>query len=165
MGTLASQITSLTIVCSTGYSGTDQRKHHSSGHRWIPAQRPVTRSFDFFFALHLNKQLSKQSRRRWFETPSAHYDVTVTKEKCRTLIRLWNHKSESESEIVYSINIHRIHLQIKLHNAIKHTCKSVVIHGESTTSPKIEGRQPESSAVTGGTPSCHNNNSGRHMRH
>ena len=34
------------------------------------AQRPVTRSFDFFFDLHLNKQLSKQSRGWWFETPS-----------------------------------------------------------------------------------------------
>ena len=30
MGTTASQITSLTIVYSTVYSGTDQRKHQSS---------------------------------------------------------------------------------------------------------------------------------------
>ena len=34
-----------------------------------PSQRPVTRSFDVFFDLRLNKPLSKQSRRRWFETP------------------------------------------------------------------------------------------------
>ena len=34
------------------------------------AQRPVTRSFDVFFDLNLNKQLSKQSRGWWFETPS-----------------------------------------------------------------------------------------------
>ena len=34
------------------------------------SQRPVTRSFDVFFDLRLNKRLSKQSRRRWFETPS-----------------------------------------------------------------------------------------------
>ena len=34
------------------------------------AQRPVTRSFDVFFDLHLNKQLSKQSWGWWFETPS-----------------------------------------------------------------------------------------------
>ena len=32
--------------------------------------RPVTRSFDVFFDLRLNKRLCKQSRRRWFETPS-----------------------------------------------------------------------------------------------
>ena len=30
MGTMASQITKLIIVCSTIYSGTDQRKHWSS---------------------------------------------------------------------------------------------------------------------------------------
>ena len=36
----------------------------------FPAQRPVTRSFDVFFDLCLNKRLSKQSRHRWFETPS-----------------------------------------------------------------------------------------------
>ena len=46
MGTIASQITSLTIVYSTVYSGADQRKHESSallafvqeftGDRWIP---------------------------------------------------------------------------------------------------------------------------------
>ena len=34
------------------------------------SQRPVTRSFDVFFNLCLSKQLSKQSGRRWFETPS-----------------------------------------------------------------------------------------------
>ena len=33
------------------------------------SQRPVTRSFDVFFDLRLNKRLNKQSRPRWFETP------------------------------------------------------------------------------------------------
>ena len=36
----------------------------------FPAQRPVTRSFDVFFNLHLNKWLSKQSCGWWFETPT-----------------------------------------------------------------------------------------------
>ena len=36
----------------------------------FPSQRPMTRSFDVFFDQCLNKWLSKQSRRRWFETPS-----------------------------------------------------------------------------------------------
>ena len=36
----------------------------------FPSQRPVTRSFDVFFDLCLNKQLSKQSWVWWFETPS-----------------------------------------------------------------------------------------------
>ena len=54
MGTMASQITRLTIVHSTVYSGTDQRKHESSAslafgrgiHRWpvnSPHKGPVTR--------------------------------------------------------------------------------------------------------------------------
>ena len=34
------------------------------------SQRPVTRSFDVFFDLCLNKRLSKQRRGWWFETPS-----------------------------------------------------------------------------------------------
>ena len=34
------------------------------------AQRPVTRSFDVFFDLRLNKRLSKQLWGWWFETPS-----------------------------------------------------------------------------------------------
>ena len=41
-----------------------------TGPRWIPSQRPVTRSFDVFFHLRLNKQLSNQSWGWWFETPS-----------------------------------------------------------------------------------------------
>ena len=36
----------------------------------FPTQMPVTRSFDVFFHLCLNKRLSKQSWGWWFETPS-----------------------------------------------------------------------------------------------
>ena len=36
----------------------------------FPTQRPVTRSFDVFFDLRLNKRLSKQSWGWWFETLS-----------------------------------------------------------------------------------------------
>ena len=52
MSTMVSQITSLTIVYSTVYSGADQRKHQSSAslafvrgiHRWIPRRKgPVMR--------------------------------------------------------------------------------------------------------------------------
>ena len=35
----------------------------------FPAQRPVTRSFNVFFDLRLNEQLSKQSQGWWSETP------------------------------------------------------------------------------------------------
>ena len=66
MSTTASQITSLTIVYSTVYSGADQRKHQSSAslafvrgiHRWpmnSPHKRPVTRKmfpFDHWWPHH-----------------------------------------------------------------------------------------------------------------
>ena len=51
------------------YSVSDNRHHLCqpvTGE--FPSQRPVTRSFDVFFDMPLNKRLSKQSRRRWFET-------------------------------------------------------------------------------------------------
>ena len=47
---------------------------------------PITRSFDVFFDLHLNKRLNKQSRRRWFETPSRP---------------LWLHCNEKRPQYVY----------------------------------------------------------------
>ena len=46
---------------------------HITGHlcgELIPAQRPVTWSFDVFFDLRLKKPLSKQSWGWWFEMPS-----------------------------------------------------------------------------------------------
>ena len=43
----------------------------------FPAQRPVTRSFDIFFDLRPNKQLSKQWRRGDLRLHRAHYDVIV----------------------------------------------------------------------------------------
>ena len=43
----------------------------------FPAQRPVTRSFDIFCDLRLNKRLSKQSWGWWLRRYRAHYDVIV----------------------------------------------------------------------------------------
>ena len=48
----------------------------------FPTQRPVTRSFDVFFGLRLNKRLSKQSWGWWFETLSRP---------------LWRHRNEFSS--------------------------------------------------------------------
>ena len=78
---MASQITSLTSVYSTVYSGAVQRKYLSSPslafvrgiHRWpvnFPTQRPVTRGFNVFFDLRPNKRLRKQWWGWWFYTPS-----------------------------------------------------------------------------------------------
>ena len=66
MNSMASQITSLTIVYSTVYSGADQRKHQSSAslafvrgiHRWpvnSPHKGPVTRKmFPFYDVIMIN---------------------------------------------------------------------------------------------------------------
>ena len=43
----------------------------------FPAQRPVTRSFDVFFDLHLGKRLSKQPWAGDLRRHSGHYDVSV----------------------------------------------------------------------------------------
>ena len=56
----------------------------------FPAQRPVTRSFDVFFDLRLNKRLSKQSRGWWFGNYRAHYEVTVMRHEFSKYIAvLW----------------------------------------------------------------------------
>ena len=41
-----------------------------TGHRWIPLTKANDALLDVFFDLRLNKPLSKQSWRRWFERPS-----------------------------------------------------------------------------------------------
>ena len=56
----------------------------------FPSQRPVTRSFDVFFALRLSKQLSKQSRSWWFETLLhslwCHCNVMTKRHQSSTLL-------------------------------------------------------------------------------
>ena len=49
-------------------------------------QRPVTRSFDVFFDLHLNKRLSKQWWGWWFETKKNQIECF------RTLTAVWIHR-------------------------------------------------------------------------
>ena len=51
------------IFCTTGLCAGNSQVTGE-----FPSQRPVMRSFDVFFDLYLNKQLSKQSIHRWFET-------------------------------------------------------------------------------------------------
>ena len=43
----------------------------------FPEKTPVTRSFDVFFDLRLNKRLSKQPWGWWLKRHRAHYDVIV----------------------------------------------------------------------------------------
>ena len=63
-----------------------------SGNSPVPgefrAQRPVTRSFDVFFDLRLNKRLSKQPWGWWFETP---------------LRQLWRHRNAQVKHLMQSV--------------------------------------------------------------
>ena len=59
----------------------------------IPTQRPVTRGFDVFFDLRLNKRLSKQPWGWWFETPSWS---------------LWHHRNDVNGTTAWPYN-HRVH--------------------------------------------------------
>ena len=53
----------------------------------FPGKRPVTRSFDVFFDLRMNKSLNKQSRGWWFEMPShslwCHYNAMENTSKTK----------------------------------------------------------------------------------
>ena len=55
MSEMSSQITNLTIVYSTVYSGADQRRHQSYGDRWIPStkgQQVTRKMFPFNSAMY-----------------------------------------------------------------------------------------------------------------
>ena len=75
----------------------------------FPTQRPVTRSFDVFFDLCLNKRLSKQSWGWWFETLSRslwrHCNVMRKLENTGPATGVYissNHESWNENvQIVY----------------------------------------------------------------
>ena len=80
MSSAASAAMALTMYMMTSPNGNIFRVtgllwRESTGHWWIP----VTKASDVFFDLRLNKRLSKQSRRRWFETSSRS---------------LWRHRNE-----------------------------------------------------------------------
>ena len=56
----------------------------------FPAQRPVTRSFDVFFDLRLNKRVSKQSWGWYLRRHRTNYDVAVMLPKLVLICSLSN---------------------------------------------------------------------------
>ena len=67
----------------------------------FPVQRPVTRSFDVFIDLCLNKRLSKQSWGLWSETPPhplwRHCYLIITNGQKHTVYQSTRHMYSSES--------------------------------------------------------------------
>ena len=92
MGTRAPQITSLTIVYTTVYSGANQGKHQSSAslafvreiHRWLvnsPHKWPVTREmfpFGDVIMVSLEENLSSFQLIPWISMPSLSNDSNIT---------------------------------------------------------------------------------------
>ena len=75
----------------------------------FPAQRPVTRSFDVFFDLYLNKRLSKQSWGWWFETPSRPLWRHFNGKTCLSYVQYMKsetHLKPKSREILFVRNIH-----------------------------------------------------------
>ena len=66
----------------------------------FPAQRPVTRGFDVFFDLCLNKRLSKQSWGWWFQMPLRslwrHCNYKTTIYICVTICFCWMISQDQE---------------------------------------------------------------------
>ena len=81
------------------------------GHRWI--QRPVTRSFDIFFDLRLNKRLSKQSFGWWFETQS---------------LSLWRHCNDAMTQVKYTTLVGPHWLDILERRTFLNTCRQGWAH-------------------------------------
>ena len=110
----------------------------------FPSQRPVRGTLIFFFDLCLNKRLSKQPRRRWFETPSrspwrhysdsrlkwctiSHHIVTQRSISSMTLtINTTRHISPTENRITNTEFKEWINNYItcaKLWDVISHACR------------------------------------------
>ena len=83
------------------------------------SQMLVTQNFDVFFDLRLNKRLSKQSGRRWFEMPSRS---------------LWTHKNEHlgipgfiDTHAQYPFLHTYTHVAIRIHVILKKNNKFLYI--------------------------------------
>ena len=128
----------------------------------FPAQRPVTRSFDVFFDLRLNKRLSKQSWGWWFETPSRslwrHCSVFIIENNVtfprinRTwslLMKLWQSTSSSpthpsdytRSQLTTQPSIH----PSSSHSSNKQAIKSSIDSSDPPSIPPTHPRKKTSS--------------------
>ena len=118
----------------------------------FPSHRPVTRSFDVFFNLHLKKRLSKQSRRRWLETPLrslwrnyincikdqllvlTHTTTFVTTLcVCFALSHILNFGSPGQCEVMPCCVIDYIQFEIQPQEPVEYICPSEIIVSEAIT--------------------------------
>ena len=143
MGAMASQITSLTIVYSSVYSGADQRKHQSTAslaflrgiHRWpmnSPHKGQVTRKMFPFDHVIMKPPLGqimawrrthRQTRRKnslSIEHKRTNFrEIYVTRQQFSVAKRIWisqngNWRWLSTSIVCYHLCIDRSHLQYRI---------------------------------------------------
>ena len=69
----------------------------------VASQRILTRSFDVFFDLHLNKRLSEQSWNWWFETPSRSLWRHCNAGQGRLIG--WHVLSESDTDFSWAVSL------------------------------------------------------------
>ena len=98
----------------------------------FPAQRPVTRSFDVFFDLRLNKRLSKQPWGWWLETPSwslwrqCNGSLCIDWKYIRTKIMVYRQTSNISRTKSQNLNFSRLDLQSSLSNPLEPCFKSIM---------------------------------------
>ena len=120
-----------------------------AGNSLVTGQRPMTRSLQVFFDLGLNKQLSKQLRRRWFETPShplwRHCNVLLV-----YLNTVWQMKTRLPNIKVVDINrYHQNSCKIisEYHSPICQFCRQSVVQNHRRMHAQFK-------SVTPTAPSC-----------
>ena len=71
----------------------------------FPTQRPVTRSFDVFFDLHLNERLSKQPWGWWYETLSRplwhHSNKYLSRHQCLNALNNINTAARERLRLIF----------------------------------------------------------------
>ena len=103
---LGKQFTDFVVTSSNGniFRITGPLWVEFTGHRWIPPTKASDAELDVFFIVHLNKRLNKQSRRRWFGTPSRslwrHCNMSNT---CITVFQELSNLAFLEGNIGYII--------------------------------------------------------------
>ena len=137
MGTLASQITSLTIVYTTVYSGADQRKHQSSAslafvrgnHRWpmnSPDKWPVTRKmfpFDDFIML-CNPKHETWHNELFKSRMLADVNHWSQLNKSSVSVQKWHNLCEGIVFLLHSTH----HINFTLSNVDSHSEYHIIMH-------------------------------------
>ena len=81
----------------------------------FPSQRPVTRTFDVFFDLRLNKGFGKQlSRRWWFNTPSRSLCRDCNVSLHRAILWVFQCERTSLEQMIWTERSHLLRTRIAL---------------------------------------------------